>query len=97
MNQTENSYYRCSAFVGGDAVITTNDEVEYDRLMSAGGTLICHPNLFNPERDVEIQLLRSGAVPYVIRIPRDNLAAIRQIPTDRYESYVTQLYHCSHK
>lgn len=89
------SFYSCVAFIyPGVAIVTTNDAEYYNRLVELGGDVVCHPNLFDSNRQQEELgcLSQSVLQPYVVQIPRDKLAAIQSVPTDKYESYETRLY-----
>lgn len=77
-----NQMYQCTAFQENTAVVTTNDEVEYNRLVENGAKVLCHPNLFSQQ----------GLIPFVVYIPLDKLASLRQIPIDSNGNYETQLY-----
>ncbi|RRJ62448.1 hypothetical protein EHV15_05395 [Paenibacillus oralis] len=84
-------HYQCTAFIESEeATITTNDVNEFDRLLAAGGTMLCHPELFS-QQDGGNDLDQLGSIPYVVQIPRDKLALLRSIPTDTLEGYETLL------
>lgn len=92
MNVNQDLKYRCTSFVQPDvAIVVTNDKAAFDQLMEVGGTLLCHPELFNQllsENDSS-QLV---VIPYAVQIHRDILAQFRSIPKYNFESYETQLY-----
>ncbi len=86
--------FRCTAFIGEMAIVTTNDVSEYDRLTASGGTMLCHPELFN-QLGGESDSSQSELIPYSVQIQRDILAQLRPVPTGIPESYETQLYDSS--
>lgn len=84
--------YQCTAFIEAEqATVTTNDMNKFDRLLAAGGKILCHPELFS-QQDGGNDLIQSGSIPYVVQIHRDKLAQIRSIPTDTHEGYETLLF-----
>lgn len=84
--------YLCTAFLGEkEAIVTTNDAAEFDRLLQAGGTIVCHPDLFN-RPDAGNDRFELAAVPYSVQIPLDKLAQFRSVPRYKFESYETRVY-----
>lgn len=74
--------FKCTSFQENVAIVTTNDEAEYNRLIESGATVFCHPDLFSQQ----------NSIPFVVSVPLDKLALIRQIPTDSCGNFESQLY-----
>lgn len=86
--------YRLTAFTSSDkAVVTTNDEEYFNRLLSEGGEMIAHPGMANHQQDSKFCSCQSDLlIPFVVEIPLDRLARHRPVPTGTHGGYEFQVY-----